>query len=67
MKRCTHFPIFLRNSPSKSRSVGHSDGASIALIYAGAHDRVRGLVLLAPHGFVEDRSVESIARVKKRF
>jgi len=34
--------------------IGHSDGASIALIYAGVHNRVRGLVLLAPHVFVED-------------
>jgi len=47
--------------------VGHSDGASIALIYAGAHDRVRGLVLLAPHVFVEDLSVASIAEAKIQF
>jgi len=47
--------------------VGHSDGGSIALIYAGAHDRVRGLVLLAPHVFVEDLSVASIAEAKVRF
>jgi pimeloyl-ACP methyl ester carboxylesterase len=41
--------------------VGHSDGASIALIYAGAGaGPVAGLVLLAPHVFVEDRSVEGI-------
>jgi pimeloyl-ACP methyl ester carboxylesterase len=47
--------------------VGHSDGASIALIYAGAHDRVLGLVLLAPHVFVEDLSVASIAEAKMQF
>ena len=51
--------------------VGHSDGASIALIFAGAgtraHDRVRGLVLLAPHVFVEDLSVASIAAAKATF
>ena len=47
--------------------VGHSDGASIALIYAGARDRVRGLVLLAPHVFVEDLSVASIAEAKTSF
>jgi pimeloyl-ACP methyl ester carboxylesterase len=41
--------------------VGHSDGASIALIYTGAgRGPVSGLVLLAPHVFVEDRSVEGI-------
>ncbi len=38
--------------------IGHSDGASIALIHAGAApDRVRGLVLLAPHVFVEERTI----------
>lgn len=47
--------------------VGHSDGGSIALIYAGAHDQVRGLVLLAPHVFVEDLSVASIAEAKTVF
>jgi pimeloyl-ACP methyl ester carboxylesterase len=48
--------------------IGHSDGASIALIYAGANrDSVRGLVLLAPHVFVEDLSVASIAEAKLRF
>ena len=43
--------------------LGHSDGASIAAIYAGGIEdhRVRGLVLYAPHFFVEDISVESIA------
>jgi len=47
--------------------VGHSDGASIALIYAGAKDAVRGLALLAPHVFVEDLSVKSIAEAKVAF
>jgi pimeloyl-ACP methyl ester carboxylesterase len=43
--------------------IGHSDGASIALIAAGeGHVRPRALVLIAPHVFVEDVSVESIAR-----
>jgi pimeloyl-ACP methyl ester carboxylesterase len=40
--------------------VGHSDGASIALLYAGAGHPVAGLVLLAPHVFVEDRSIAGI-------
>ena len=47
--------------------VGHSDGASIALIHAAVHDRVRGLVLLAPHVFVEELSVASIAEAKVKF
>ena len=45
--------------------IGHSDGASIAIVHAGDHGgssapRVRALVLLAPHVFCEDVSVESI-------
>jgi len=47
--------------------IGHSDGGSIALIYAGVHDQVRGLILLAPHVFVEDLSVASIAEAKTKF
>jgi pimeloyl-ACP methyl ester carboxylesterase len=47
--------------------IGHSDGGSIALIYAGSHDKLRGLVLLAPHVFVEDLSVTSIAEAKAKF
>jgi pimeloyl-ACP methyl ester carboxylesterase len=45
--------------------IGHSDGASIALIHAGQAARpVRALVAMAPHVFVEDLSVTSIARAK---
>jgi pimeloyl-ACP methyl ester carboxylesterase len=45
--------------------VGHSDGASIALIHAGGAARpVAGLVLLAPHVLVEDVSIASIAAAK---
>jgi pimeloyl-ACP methyl ester carboxylesterase len=48
--------------------IGHSDGASIALIYAGSHDgAVRGLAVLAPHVFVEDISVSSIEEAKVAF
>lgn len=45
--------------------VGHSDGGSIALIHAGAGKwSVKGLILEAPHVFVEDITVESIAQVR---
>jgi len=45
--------------------VGHSDGASIALIHAGASGRpVRGLALMAPHVMVEDVSIASIEAAK---
>ncbi|MBI1396179.1 MAG: alpha/beta fold hydrolase [Betaproteobacteria bacterium] len=48
--------------------LGHSDGASIALVHAGAGIRpVRGVVVLAPHVFVEDVSLESIRRAKHAF
>jgi pimeloyl-ACP methyl ester carboxylesterase len=47
--------------------VGHSDGASIALLHAGAGRDVAALVLLAPHVFVEDVSVTSIAGAREAF
>lgn len=48
--------------------VGHSDGASIALVHAAvAGEGVRGLVLLAPHVFVEDVSVASIAAARDAY
>ena len=48
--------------------VGHSDGASIALIHAAASGRaVRGLVLLAPHVFVEPVCLTSIAQVRESY
>ncbi|MCZ7678331.1 MAG: alpha/beta hydrolase [Sandaracinaceae bacterium] len=50
--------------------IGHSDGGSIALMYAASSHgraRVRGLVLEAPHVFCEDRSVEAIARARDEY
>jgi pimeloyl-ACP methyl ester carboxylesterase len=47
---------------------GHSDGASIALIHAGAgHRPVRALILLAPHVMVEDISVRGIAAARQAY
>jgi pimeloyl-ACP methyl ester carboxylesterase len=46
--------------------IGHSDGASIALIHAAARP-VAGLVLMAPHVFVEPVTVESIARIRESY
>lgn len=46
--------------------VGHSDGASIALLH-GARRPTRGLVLLAPHLFVEALSLASIREARERF
>jgi pimeloyl-ACP methyl ester carboxylesterase len=44
--------------------IGHSDGASIALEYAAAGYPARALVLLAPHTFVEETTVRSIAALQ---
>lgn len=46
--------------------VGHSDGGSIALIFSSVHP-VAGLVLIAPHVFVEELSIESIERARDSF
>lgn len=48
--------------------VGHSDGASIALVHAAAANRpVAGLVLMAPHVMVEDIAVQSISRIRASY
>jgi pimeloyl-ACP methyl ester carboxylesterase len=48
--------------------IGHSDGASIALIHAaGFPECVAGLVVLAPHVFVEDVAISSIDRARDTY
>jgi pimeloyl-ACP methyl ester carboxylesterase len=49
--------------------VGHSDGASIAALYAGSYQdhRLDGVVLIAPHVIVEDISIRSIAAIKTAY
>jgi pimeloyl-ACP methyl ester carboxylesterase len=45
--------------------IGHSDGASIALIHAGAGVRaVRAVVAMAPHVFVEELSIAGIEQAR---
>lgn len=48
---------------------GHSDGGSIALILAGSDiaNNIVGLVLEAPHVFVEPISIESIMMAKQNY
>jgi pimeloyl-ACP methyl ester carboxylesterase len=47
---------------------GHSDGASIALIYAARpQSEVAGLVALAPHVKVEEVTIRSIAQAKAAY
>ena len=47
--------------------IGHSDGASIALIHAGAGHAVRGVVAMAPHVFIEPPCLRSIDKAKESF
>jgi pimeloyl-ACP methyl ester carboxylesterase len=47
--------------------VGHSDGASIALIHAGAGHAARGVVAMAPHVFIEPLCLSSIEEATEAF
>jgi pimeloyl-ACP methyl ester carboxylesterase len=48
--------------------LGHSDGGSIALMFAAEHPAcVDSLILEAPHVFVEDLSITSIEQTTTRF
>jgi pimeloyl-ACP methyl ester carboxylesterase len=46
--------------------VGHSDGASIALIYASGNP-ASAVVAMAPHAYVEQICVDEIARVREEY
>ncbi len=46
--------------------VGHSDGATIALLHASDHP-VAGCVVMAPHVMVEDISLQAIARAREAY
>jgi pimeloyl-ACP methyl ester carboxylesterase len=47
---------------------GHSDGGSIALIYAASFpDALSGVIAEAPHIYVEEVNLESIARAADRY
>jgi pimeloyl-ACP methyl ester carboxylesterase len=47
--------------------IGHSDGASIALIHAGGGHQVRGVVAMAPHVFIEPVCLSSIRKAAETF
>ena len=48
--------------------IGHSDGASIALLFAGqAGAEVAGIVTLAPHVFVEPETIDGIEAARTAF
>jgi pimeloyl-ACP methyl ester carboxylesterase len=47
---------------------GHSDGGSIALLYAARFpERVAGLIVAAPHVFVEEVAIASIERARAAY
>jgi pimeloyl-ACP methyl ester carboxylesterase len=47
---------------------GHSDGGTIALLYAAAYPKqVAGAIVAAPHIMVEDISVQSIAKARAAY
>jgi pimeloyl-ACP methyl ester carboxylesterase len=57
--------VLARAGVRDSILIGHSDGASIALIYSGGrHAGLRGLILEAPHVFAEPQGLESIAQIR---
>lgn len=49
--------------------IGHSDGASIALVHAGSmrSSQVRGVVVMAPHVFTEESGLDSIREARRAF
>ena len=49
--------------------VGHSDGGSIAAVFAGEvrDPRLRGVVLIAAHFFVEDLNIASIRQIRAEY
>ncbi len=59
----------MRSASQRGFLFGHSDGASIAAIYAGSvqDHRVRGLVLVAPHFFTEEMGIAEIERARAAF
>jgi pimeloyl-ACP methyl ester carboxylesterase len=66
----TLLPGFLRALGGEDRLwlFGHSDGASIALIYAATFpDSLAGAVVMAPHIFVEDVTIAGIAAARRNF
>lgn len=60
-------PALLReHDAARPVLIGHSDGASIALIHA-ARQPTAGLALLAPHVFVEEVTLRAIARTREQY
>ncbi|HEY9237355.1 MAG TPA: alpha/beta hydrolase [Burkholderiaceae bacterium] len=58
--------LFAQLNVARPWLFGHSDGGSIALLHA-ARFEVAGLVVVAPHLFVEDVSIASIAQARDAY
>jgi pimeloyl-ACP methyl ester carboxylesterase len=72
MHRQAHevLPALLQALDVKQRPwlFGHSDGGSIALLYAAKFSaQIEGAIVLAPHILVEDLSVQSIAKARTAY
>lgn len=60
--------LLARHGIERPVLVGHSDGASIALVAAArVPDLARAAVLMAPHVHVEEASLASIARIRQGY
>ncbi len=59
--------LLKRKNIRKPILFGHSDGASIALIHGGCGHPVAGLILEAPHVFVEEISLRGVAAAANTF
>jgi pimeloyl-ACP methyl ester carboxylesterase len=70
VQACEALPALLESLGIKAPVwlFGHSDGASIALIYASSFpDATLGVVALAPHVFVEPLALSAIAQTREAF
>ena len=61
------FPFVRELEVSDLVLVGHSDGASISLIFSVGHLEPSGLVLIAPHVFVEPETIAGIEQAVRSF
>lgn len=65
--------VFLKSfielfTPREVILVGHSDGASISLLYAAAFpERVKAVAAIAPHTFLEDAALKGIIKARGAF
>lgn len=61
-------PLFKALQIQRPWLFGHSDGGSIALLHAARSEAdLRGIVVVAPHIFVEDLTIDSIRTVRETY